>query len=36
MGYDMYLLKAKRKSVEEILDKYYEKCIDNLPFDAFE
>lgn len=36
MGYDMYLLKAKRQSVEEILDKYYEKCIDNLQFDAFE
>lgn len=36
MGYNMYLLKAKRQSVEEILDKYYKKCIDDLPFDAFE
>lgn len=36
MGYDMYLMKAKRRSVEEILNKYYSKCLDDLPYEALE
>lgn len=36
MGYDMVLLRAKKRSVEEILNKYYSKCLDDLPYEAFE
>lgn len=36
MGYDMTLLKARKQSVEEVLNKYYSKCLDDLPYDAFE
>lgn len=36
MGYDMYLLRVKKQSVEESLDKYYSKCLDDLPYEAFE
>lgn len=36
MGFDMTLMKTKKKLVEEILDKYYSKCLDDLPYEAFE
>lgn len=36
MGFDMTLMRAKKQSVEEILDKYYSKCLDDLPYEAFE
>lgn len=32
----MYLIKAKKQSIEEILKKYYEKDLDDLPYEAFE
>lgn len=32
----MILLKAKKQSLDEILDKYYSKCLDDLPYEAFE
>ena len=36
MGFDMTLMRVKKQSVEEILSKYYSKCLDDLPYDAFE
>lgn len=36
MGFDMTLMRVKKQSVEEILDKYYSKCLDDLPYEAFE
>lgn len=36
MGYDMTLLRVKKQSVEEILNKYYSNSLDDLPYDVFE
>lgn len=36
MGYDMTLLRVRKQSVDEILNKYYSKCLDDLPYEAFE
>lgn len=35
MGYDMTLLRVKKKSVDEILNKYYSKYLYDLPYEAF-
>lgn len=35
MGFDVTLMRANKQSVEEILDKYYSKCLDDLPYEAF-
>lgn len=36
MGFDMTLMRVKKQSVDEILNKYYSKCLDDLPYEAFE
>ena len=36
MGFDMTLMKVNKQSVDEILNKYYQKCLDDLPYEAFE
>lgn len=36
MGFDMTLMKVNKQSVDEILNKYYSKCLDDLPYEAFE
>lgn len=36
MGFDMTIMKVRKQSVDEILQKYYSKCLDELPYEAFE
>lgn len=36
MGFDMTLMKVKKTSLDEILNKFYSKCLDDLSYEAFE
>ena len=36
MGFDMDIIKVKKKTLEDILQKYYQKDINDLPYEAFE
>ena len=36
MGFDMEIIKVKKKTLEDILQKYYQKDINDLPYKAFE
>ena len=36
MGFDMDIIKVKKKALEDILQKYYQKDINDLPYEAFE
>ena len=36
MGYDMYITKAKKTVLDNICKKYFQKDINDLPYEAFE
>lgn len=36
MGFDMYIIKAKKNVLEELLSKYFQKDLNDLPYEAFE
>lgn len=36
MGFDMYIIKSKKRVLDDILKKYFQKDINDLPYEAFE